>query len=81
MSCLEVLDSDNPLAAFSEGVMNFYNHYCKDKHDSVWCKYHIEMNDDGTSYSTKHKLYVLSNPKLFMSCCKYVRQATGVCDV
>ena len=34
LSCSEVLDSNNPLAAFSEGVMNFYNHYCKDKHDS-----------------------------------------------
>ena len=36
MSCSDVLDSDNPLATFSEGIMNFYNHYCKDEHASVW---------------------------------------------
>ena len=65
MSCSEVLDSDNPLAAFSEGVMNFYNHYCKDEHASVWCKYHVETNDDGTPYSTKHRLMCAEQSQAF----------------
>ena len=65
MSCSEVLDSDNPLSAFSEGIMNFYSHYCQDKHDSVWCKYHVEINDDGTPYSTKHKLVCTEQSQAF----------------
>ena len=50
MSCTKVLDSDNFLATFSEGVMNFYDHCCKDKHASVWCKYCVEKNDDRTQH-------------------------------
>ena len=40
MSCEEVLEDDNPLEAFSKGLLNFYSHYCMDKHDSPWCKFH-----------------------------------------
>jgi len=65
MSCSEVLDSDNPLTAFSEGIMNFYNHYCKDEHASEWCKYHVEKYDDGTPYSTKHRLVCAEQAQAF----------------
>ena len=54
MSCSEVLDNDNPLTAFSESIMNFYNHYFKDEHTSEWRKYHVEKYNDSTPYSTKH---------------------------
>ena len=29
MSCAEVIEHSEPLEAFSEGLLNFYNHYCK----------------------------------------------------
>ena len=56
MSCAEVLEHDQPLQAFSAGLLNFYNHYCKDLHDSVWCQFHSKTNDDGSRYTTKSPL-------------------------
>lgn len=56
MSCAEVLEHDEPLEAFSAGLLNFYNHYCKDLHDSVWCQFHSKTNDDGSRYTTKSPL-------------------------
>ena len=53
MSCADVLEDDDPLKAFSEGLLNFYNHYCLDAHDSKWCKYHSKENDDGSPYTVK----------------------------
>ena len=53
MSSPDVLESDDPLKAFTEGLLNFHNHYCKDVHDSEWCKYHSKENDDGSPYSVK----------------------------
>ena len=50
MSCAEALE------AFSEGLLNFYNHYCKDLHASEWCKFHSKTNDDGSQYTTKSPL-------------------------
>ncbi len=32
-----VNNDEDPLQAFSEGIKNFYNHYCKDDHSSKWC--------------------------------------------
>ncbi len=33
----EVLESEDPYAAFSEGLMSFPAHYCLDDHSSPWC--------------------------------------------
>ena len=30
MSSPDLLKSDDPLKAFSEGLLNFHNHYCKE---------------------------------------------------
>ena len=51
-----MLEHDEPLEAFSAGLLNFYNHYCKDLHDSVWCQFHSKTNDDGSRYTTKSPL-------------------------
>ena len=56
MSCEEVLEDSNPLDAFSKGLLNFHSHYCMDKHDSPWCKFHAAANEDGTPYTTKSPL-------------------------
>ena len=56
ISCEEVLEDSNPLEAFSKGLLNFHSHYCKDQHDSPWCKFHSETNDDGSPYTTKSPL-------------------------
>ena len=56
MSCAEVLEDSKPLEAFSEGLLNFYSHYCKDSHDSKWCKFHSKTSDDGGQYTTKSPL-------------------------
>ena len=37
-----VLESDNPYEAFSEGVLNFVRHYCRDDHASSWCR-HVKV--------------------------------------
>lgn len=36
----DVVAADDPLTAFSEALMNFHVHYCKDVHTSRWCQYH-----------------------------------------
>ena len=56
MSCAEVLEHSKPLEAFSEGLLNFYNHYCKELHDSEWCKFHSKTNDNGSQYIMKSPL-------------------------
>ena len=56
MSREEVLEDSEPLEAFSEGLLNFHNHDCKDLHDSKWRKFHSETNDDGSQYTTKSPL-------------------------
>ena len=56
MSCEEVLQDSNPLDAFSKGLLNFHSHYCMDKHDSPWCKFHAATNEDGSPYATKTPL-------------------------
>ena len=40
----EVLKDSNPLEAFSKGLLNFHSRYCKDQHDSPWCKFHSKTN-------------------------------------
>ena len=70
MSCEEVLEDSNPLEAFSKGLLNFHSHYCKDQHDSPWCKFHAATNADGSSYTTKSPLIcsvVRSFEKLLIS--------------
>lgn len=47
-----VLESEDPHASFSDGLMNFYFHYCYNDHTSTWC-YH-EKEKDGKPYTTKH---------------------------
>ena len=56
ISCEEVLEDSNPLEAFSKGLLNFHSHYCKDQHDSPWCKFHAATNEDGSPYTTKSPL-------------------------
>lgn len=56
MSCDEVLEDSNPLEAFSKGLLNFHSHYCMDKHDSPWCKFHEATKEDGSPYTTKSPL-------------------------
>ena len=65
MSCAEVLEHDQPLEAFSAGLLNFYNHYFKDLHDSVWCQFHLRINDDGSLYTTKSPLFCSVQFKAF----------------
>ena len=65
MSCAEVLEHDEPLEAFSAGLLNFYNHYCKNLHDSVWCQFHSKTNDDGSRYTTKSLLLCSVQSKAF----------------
>ena len=31
---------------FSESLLKFHNHYCKDLHDSEWCKFHSKKVAD-----------------------------------
>ncbi len=32
-----VLESEDPYAVFSEGLLNFHAHYCVDDYSSPWC--------------------------------------------
>ena len=34
-----VTNSDNPFQAFSDGVLNFFNHYCLDDHSVIMKRY------------------------------------------
>ena len=52
MSCPDVLETDDSLKAFSEGLLNFHSHYCRNAHDSQWCKYHPKENDRVRVYAT-----------------------------
>ena len=36
------IESDDPYNEFSNGLVNFYNHYCEDNHGSKWC-YHEKV--------------------------------------
>ena len=65
MSCPDVLENDNSLKSFSEGLLNFHNHYCRDAHDSQWCKYHPKENEDGSPYSVKIPLTCLVQGEAF----------------
>ena len=38
-----VQESEDPYSAFSEGILNFYQHYCLDIHTSSWC-HHEKVN-------------------------------------
>ena len=40
----DVVAADDPLSAFSEALMNFYDHYCRDEYSSKWCQYHSEVD-------------------------------------
>ena len=33
----KVYSSENPFAAFSDGILNFHSHYCLNDHTSPWC--------------------------------------------
>ena len=37
IACDKVYESEDPYSAFSEGILNFYSHYCEDAHNSTWC--------------------------------------------
>ena len=56
ISCEVVLEDSNPLEAFSKGLLNFHSHYCRDQHDSAWCKFHSKTDDDSSPYTTKSPL-------------------------
>ena len=65
MSCPDVLENDDPLKDFSEGLLNFHNHFCRDAHDSQWCKYHPKENENGSPYSVKIPLTCPVQGKVF----------------
>ena len=44
MASPDVIETEDPLQAFSEALLNFHSHYCKDLHSSKWCKYHPQVN-------------------------------------
>ena len=52
MSCEEVLEQDQPLEAFSAGLLNFYNHTCM----ILCCVVYSKTNNDGSRYTTKSPL-------------------------
>ena len=58
--CEEVLEGNNLLEAFSMGLLNFHNHYCKDQHDSPWCKFQSKINDDGSIPIRLFKIILLN---------------------
>ena len=37
ISSERVEESEDPYSLFSEGVLNFFSHYCLDEHASTWC--------------------------------------------
>ena len=39
-----VYDSDDPYSSFSEGILNFFPHYCQEDHSSSWC-FHAKVHD------------------------------------
>ena len=39
----DVVTVDDPLTAFSDALMNFHAHYCKDEHTSQWCQYQSKV--------------------------------------
>ena len=53
MSSPDVVAARDPLAAFSEALVNLHSHYCLDDHTSEWCKYHSKVSNIHTSYTTK----------------------------
>ena len=40
MASPDVVSVEDPLKAFSEALMNFHSHYCKDNHSSKLRQYH-----------------------------------------
>ena len=53
MSSPDVAAARDPLAAFSEALVNLHSHYCLDDHTSEWCKYHSKISNIHTNYTTK----------------------------
>ena len=41
-----VESADDPLTAFSDGILNFIGHYCLDDHRSSWCC-HEKVDKEG----------------------------------
>ena len=52
-----VHESDNPYSAFSEGILNFYSHYCEDDHTSSWCV-HEKVCCHSKNIKTPRQLYM-----------------------
>ena len=44
MASPDVVSAEDPLKAFSEALLNFHSHYCKDDHSSKWCQYHPKVH-------------------------------------
>ena len=58
MASPDVTESEDPLQAFLEILLNFHSHYCKDLHSSKWCKYHPQVNSYiDTKISTHNELF------------------------
>jgi hypothetical protein len=38
-----VKESEDPLKAFAEAIVNFHSHYCLDVHSSPWCHHEKVM--------------------------------------
>ena len=70
MSCEEILQHEDPYKAFSEGLLNFHNHYCLDLHGSEWCKFHPATTDDDKPYATKSPLLCAIHADAFLDLLK-----------
>ena len=66
MACEEVLQHNDPYKAFSEALLNFHSHYCKNLHDSVWYKFHPATANDGSPYSIKFPLLCATQADVFL---------------
>ena len=49
----KVCESADPYASFSDGIMNFHAHYCRDDHTSFWCHHDKVCLDMYLPYTRK----------------------------
>ena len=65
MASPDVIEAEDPLQAFSEALLNFHSHYCKDLHSSKRCKYHSQVTN-GKPYSTDKPLKCTEQADAFL---------------
>ena len=72
-----VLESEDPHASFSDGLMNFYFHYCYNDHTSTWC-YHEKVRA-GDSMYIHIIIHVCTHKIICMYVCMHVYVYVCVC--